>query len=44
MTARRILATAALCTLMTGAAFAQVTGQTIWLPCGGAAETPAGWR
>jgi hypothetical protein len=29
MTARRILATAALCTLMTGAAFAQVTGQTI---------------
>jgi len=29
MTARRILATAALCTLLTGAAFAQVTGQTI---------------
>jgi hypothetical protein len=29
MIARRILATAALCTLMTGAAFAQVTGQTI---------------
>jgi hypothetical protein len=29
MTARRILATAALCTLLTGAASAQVTGQTI---------------
>jgi hypothetical protein len=29
MTAGRIIATAALCTLLTGAAFAQVTGQTI---------------
>jgi hypothetical protein len=29
MLARKILATAAFCTLLTGAAFAQVTGQTI---------------
>jgi hypothetical protein len=29
MTAGRFIATAALCTLLTGAAFAQVTGQTI---------------
>ena len=29
MRARRILATAALCTLLTGAGFAQVTGQSI---------------
>ncbi|HEX6496472.1 MAG TPA: hypothetical protein VF018_13365 [Acidobacteriaceae bacterium] len=29
MNARKVLATAALCTLLTGAGFAQVTGQTI---------------
>jgi len=29
MNARQILATATLCTLLTGAGFAQVTGQTI---------------